>query len=164
MSVTLHTDLGDIKIEVFCEATPKAAENFLALCASGYYNNCLFHRNMKGFMIQTGDPTGTGKGGTSIWGRKFEDEIKATLKHNARGIVSMANKGPDTNLSQFFITYAKQAHLDSKYTVFGKVIDGWDALDSLEKVPVDEKSRPIQDVRIRTVTIHANPIAEAVGR
>ncbi|KAJ3035737.1 Peptidyl-prolyl cis-trans isomerase-like 3 [Rhizophlyctis rosea] len=72
----------------------------------------------------------------------------------------MANKGPDTNLSQFFITYAKQPHLDSKYTVFGKVIDGWETLDSLEKVPVDEKSRPIQEVRIRSVTIHANPIAE----
>ncbi|KAJ1533186.1 Peptidyl-prolyl cis-trans isomerase-like 3, partial [Cladochytrium tenue] len=70
-------------------------------------------------MVQTGDPTGTGKGGDSIWGRRFEDEIKATLKHNARGIVSMANKGPDTNLSQFFITYAKQPHLDAKYTVFG---------------------------------------------
>ncbi|KAI8914813.1 cyclophilin-like domain-containing protein [Powellomyces hirtus] len=164
MSVTLHTDMGDIKIELFCEATPKAAENFLALCATGYYNNCLFHRNMKGFMAQTGDPTGTGKGGTSIWGRKFDDEIKPTLKHNARGIVSMANKGPNTNLSQFFITYGKQSHLDSKYTVFGRVIDGFEALDSLEKVPVDEKSRPLQDVRIRSVTMHANPIAEGVGR
>ncbi|KAJ3142850.1 Peptidyl-prolyl cis-trans isomerase-like 3 [Geranomyces variabilis] len=164
MSVTLHTDVGDIKIELFCEATPKTAENFLALCARGYYNGNLFHRNMKGFMVQTGDPAGTGKGGNSIWGRKFDDEIKPTLKHNARGIVSMANKGPNTNLSQFFITYGKQAHLDSKYTVFAKVIDGFDSLDSLEKVPVDEKSRPLQDVRIRTVTIHANPIADAVGR
>ncbi|KAI9017322.1 peptidylprolyl isomerase-like protein-like 3 [Gaertneriomyces semiglobifer] len=161
MSVTLHTDLGDIKVEIFCEATPRAAENFLALCASGYYDNCLFHRNMKGFMVQTGDPTGTGKGGTSIWGHKFEDEIKPSLKHNARGIISMANKGPDTNLSQFFITYGKQPHLDSKYTVFGKVIDGWETLDALEKVSVDEKSRPIQDVKIRSITIHANPIADA---
>ncbi|KAI9099425.1 cyclophilin-like domain-containing protein [Phlyctochytrium arcticum] len=161
MSVTLHTDLGDLKIEIFCEATPRAAENFLALCATGYYNNCLFHRNMKGFMVQTGDPTGTGKGGNSIWGRKFEDEIKATLRHNTRGIVSMANKGPDTNLSQFFITYGKQPHLDSKYTVFGKVIDGWETLDALERMSVDEKSRPIQDVRIKSITIHANPIAEA---
>ncbi|KAG9299265.1 hypothetical protein G9A89_013913 [Geosiphon pyriformis] len=161
MSVTLHTDLGDIKIEVFCEAVPRTAENFLALCATGYYDNCLFHRNIKSFIVQTGDPTGTGKGGNSIWGRKFADEIKSSLKHNARGIVSMANSGPDTNGSQFFITYAKLPHLDTKYTVFGKVIDGIDTtLDAIEKVPVDEKSRPIQEIRIKSVFIHANPFAE----
>ncbi|KXS18176.1 cyclophilin-like protein [Gonapodya prolifera JEL478] len=159
-SVTFQTDLGDIKIEVFCEAVPRTAENFLALCASGYYDGCIFHRNIKGFMVQTGDPTGSGKGGTSIWGRKFEDEIKSTLKHNARGIVSMANSGADTNGSQFFITYAKLSQLDTKYTVFGKVIDGMETLDALEKVPVDERSRPVQDVKIRAVLIHANPIAE----
>ncbi|ORZ17894.1 cyclophilin-like domain-containing protein [Absidia repens] len=161
MSVTLHTDLGDLKIEVFCEAVPNTAENFLALCASGYYNNNLMHRNIKGFMLQTGDPTGTGKGGNSIWGRKFNDEIRSTLKHNARGIVSMANSGANTNGSQFFITYGKQPHLDTKYTVFGKVIDGADTtLDAIEKVPVDEKHRPIQELRIKNVTIHANPIAD----
>ncbi|ORX85249.1 cyclophilin-like protein [Anaeromyces robustus] len=160
MSVILDTDLGEIKIEVFCEAVPKTAENFLALCASGYYDNCIFHRNMKGFMIQTGDPTGTGKGGTSIWGKPFEDEIKPTLKHNRRGIVSMANNGPDTNKSQFFITYSKQSHLDTKYTVFGKVIDGMETLDALEKISVDEKYRPIQEVKIKSVTILANPIAD----
>ncbi|KNE58364.1 peptidyl-prolyl cis-trans isomerase-like 3 [Allomyces macrogynus ATCC 38327] len=164
MSVTLHTDLGDIKIEIFCESVPKTAENFLALCASGYYDGCLWHRNIKGFMIQTGDPTGTGKGGQSIWGGKFEDEIRSTLKHNARGIVSMANSGPDTNGSQFFITYAKQPHLDAKYTVFGKVIDGIDVLDEFEKVPVDSKNRPTKQLRLQRVTIHANPIAEAHGK
>ncbi|CAG8445424.1 5684_t:CDS:2 [Dentiscutata erythropus] len=155
MSVTLHTDLGDLKIEVFCEAVPKTAENFLALCASGYYDNNLVHRNIKGFMVQTGDPTGTGKGGNSIWGRKFADEIKSSLKHNARGIVSMANSGPDTNGSQFFITYTKLPHLDTK------VIDGCDTtLDAIEKVPVDEKNRPTQEIRIKSITIHANPLAE----
>ncbi|OAD79826.1 hypothetical protein PHYBLDRAFT_14803, partial [Phycomyces blakesleeanus NRRL 1555(-)] len=180
-SVTLHTDLGDLKIEVFCESVPKTAENFLALCASGYYDNNLFHRNIKGFMLQvshshpnqnisntfteicfqTGDPTGTGKGGNSIWGQKFNDEIRSVLKHNARGIVSMANSGPNTNGSQFFITYGKHPHLDTKYTIFGKVIDGADTtLDAIEKMPVDEKNRPIQEVRIRSVTIHANPIAD----
>ncbi|XP_065296288.1 peptidyl-prolyl cis-trans isomerase-like 3 isoform X3 [Dermacentor albipictus] len=87
MSVTLHTDLGDIKIEVFCEACPKAAENFLALCASDYYNGCLFHRNIKGFMVQTGDPTGTGKGGESIWGAKFPDEIRDELKNAWRHVL-----------------------------------------------------------------------------
>ncbi|CAI8017703.1 Peptidyl-prolyl cis-trans isomerase-like 3 [Geodia barretti] len=80
MSVTLHTDIGDIKIELNCELMPKACENFLALCASGYYNDCLFHRNIKDFMVQTGDPTGTGKGGTSIWGENFEDVFHETLK------------------------------------------------------------------------------------
>ena len=161
MSVTLHTDVGDIKIELFCDLTPKTCENFLALCASNYYDGCNFHRNIKGFMVQTGDPTNTGKGGKSIWGGKFEDEIREELKHSARGIVSMANNGPNTNGSQFFITYAPQAHLDLKYTVFAKVIDGLDTLDVLEKLPVvDGKSfRPCVDTKIRSVTIHANPLA-----
>ncbi|XP_021904490.1 peptidyl-prolyl cis-trans isomerase CYP18-1 [Carica papaya] len=119
MSVTLHTNLGDIKCEIFCDEVPKAAENFLALCASGYYDGTIFHRNIKGFMIQGGDPTGTGKGGTSIWGKKFNDEIRESLKHNARGILAMANSGPNTNGSQFFIAYAKQPHLNGLYTVFG---------------------------------------------
>ncbi|KAF7266978.1 hypothetical protein GWI33_019758 [Rhynchophorus ferrugineus] len=143
MSVTLHTDVGKIKIELFCESCPKACENFLALCA-----------------IQTGDPTGTGKGGTSIWGDKFEDEFKEQLKHSARGIVSMANNGPNTNGSQFFISYGPQPHLDLKYTVFGKVIDGLETLDELEKLPVNSKNyKPLNDTRINSVTIHANPLA-----
>ncbi|XP_032967785.1 peptidyl-prolyl cis-trans isomerase-like 3 isoform X1 [Rhinolophus ferrumequinum] len=160
-SVTLHTDVGDIKIEVFCERTPKTCENFLALCASNYYNGCIFHRNIKGFMVQTGDPTGTGRGGNSIWGKKFEDEYSEYLKHNVRGVVSMANNGPNTNGSQFFITYGKQPHLDMKYTVFGKVIDGLETLDELEKLPVNEKTyRPLNDVHIKDITIHANPFAQ----
>lgn len=118
--MTLHTDVGDIKIELFCEDCPKTCENFLALCASDYYNGSLFHRNIKGFIVQTGDPTGTGKGGNSIWERKFDDEFKDNLKHTDRGMVSMANSGPNTNASQFFFTYAAQPHLDLKYTVFGK--------------------------------------------
>ncbi|XP_050442078.1 peptidyl-prolyl cis-trans isomerase-like 3 [Adelges cooleyi] len=160
MSVTLHTDLGDIKIEVFCEECPKTAENFLALCASDYYNGTLFHRNIKGFIVQTGDPTHTGKGGQSIWGRKFEDEFKENLKHKERGVVSMANNGPNTNASQFFITYAAQPNLDLKYTIFGRVIDGFEAIDEIEKLPVNTKNfKPLSDVRIQYVTIHANPLA-----
>ncbi|KAK6162469.1 hypothetical protein DH2020_002310 [Rehmannia glutinosa] len=119
-SVTLHTNLGDIKCEIFCDEVPKTAENFLALSASGYYDGTIFHRNIKGFMIQGGDPTNTGKGGTSIWGKKFNDEIRESLKHNARGMLSMANSGPNTNGSQFFITYAKQPHLNGLYTIFAK--------------------------------------------
>ncbi|KAG5885187.1 Peptidyl-prolyl cis-trans isomerase-like 3 [Gonioctena quinquepunctata] len=160
MSVTLNTDLGNIKIELFCELCPKACENFLALCASDYYNGCLFHRNIKGFIVQTGDPTGTGKGGSSIWGKKFEDEFKEQLKHNTKGILSMANNGPNTNASQFFISYAEQPHLDLKYTIFGKVIDGLETLDELEKVPVNPKNyKPVNDIRINSVTIHSNPLA-----
>jgi peptidyl-prolyl cis-trans isomerase-like 3 len=160
MSVTLHTTLGDIKVEVYCEQVPLAAENFLALCASGYYDNNLFHRNIKGFIVQTGDPSGTGTGGRSIWGKNFKDEFVPSLKHNKRGILSMANSGPDTNGSQFFISYAKQPHLNNVYTVFAHVISGFETLDALEKVPVDETDCPVTPVRIRNVTIHANPLAE----
>ncbi|KAF8417073.1 peptidyl-prolyl cis-trans isomerase-like 3 [Tirmania nivea] len=160
MSVTLHTDLGDIKIEVYCEAVPKTAENFLALCASGYYDNVLIHRNIKGFIFQLGDPLGTGKGGSSIWGGKFEDEIRPALRHNQRGVVSMANSGPDTNGSQFFITYGSHPHLDGRNTVFGKVIGGFEVLDELEGREVDKKFRMKEQVRVRGVTVHANPIAE----
>ena len=160
MSVTLHCDVGDIKIELFCEKCPKTCENFLALAASDYYNECLFHRNIKGFMVQTGDPSGTGKGGQSIWGGKFNDEINDSLKHNVRGIVSMANSGANSNQSQFFISYAPQPSLDLKYTAFGKVIDGFDALDALERVEVNAKFKPVKETKLRCVTIHANPIAE----
>ncbi|XP_050525519.1 peptidyl-prolyl cis-trans isomerase-like 3 isoform X2 [Daktulosphaira vitifoliae] len=160
MSVTLHTDIGDIKIEIFCEECPKTAENFLALCASDYYNGSLFHRNIKGFIVQTGDPTNTGKGGQSIWGRKFEDEFKENLKHKERGIVSMANNGPNTNASQFFITYSAQPNLDLKYTIFGRIIDGYETLDELEKLPVNAKNfKPLTDIKIQYITIHANPLA-----
>ena len=111
-------------------------------------------------MVQMGDPSGSGKGGRSLWGRKFDDEFREELKHDRRGIVSMANNGPDSNKSQFFITYAAQPHLDLKNAVFGKVIDGLEALDELEKLSVDDKFRPKNPVRLRNVTIHANPIAD----
>ncbi|KAL0654736.1 hypothetical protein Bca4012_097427 [Brassica carinata] len=162
MSVTLHTNLGDIKCEIFCDEVPKSAENFLALCASGYYDGTIFHRNIKGFMIQGGDPTGTGKGGTSIWGKKFNDEIRDSLKHNARGMLSMANSGPNTNGSQFFITYAKQPHLNGLYTIFGKVIHGFEVLDIMEKTQTGAGDRPLAEIRLNRVTIHANPLAGRV--
>ena len=157
--MTLRTTLGEVKVEVFCEDTPKTAENFLALCASGYYDGTCFHRNIKGFMIQGGDPTGTGRGGQSIWGAKFPDEIRDHLKHTHRGLLSMANSGPDTNASQFFLTYVKCPHLNGKNTVFGKVIDGFSVLDMMEKTPGDEQDRPLAEIRVNKVTIHANPLA-----
>jgi peptidyl-prolyl cis-trans isomerase-like 3 len=135
------------------------SENFLALAATGFYDGTSFHRNMKNFMIQGGDPSGTGKGGECIWGGVFEDQFHPDLKHDKRGIVSMANKQPDTNGSQFFITYSAQAHLNNRYSVFAQVIDGFETLDAMEKVPVTEKNRPLADIRIDSVTIHANPLA-----
>merc|ERR1712070_28666 len=160
MSVTLHTSLGDMKIELDCDEVPKTCENFLALAASGYYDGCKFHRNIKSFMLQGGDPSGSGKGGESIWGGKFEDEFSDRLKHSERGILSMANSGPNSNGSQFFILYTKQPHLDKKHSVFGRIIHGMETLDYLEKAPVNEKNRPLQDILITGVTIHANPIAD----
>mmetsp|Transcript_4306 Transcript_4306/g.7848 ORF Transcript_4306/g.7848 Transcript_4306/m.7848 type:complete len:169 (+) Transcript_4306:64-570(+) len=160
MSVTLHTTLGDIKIELHCDLVPKTCKNFLALCASGYYTGTIFHRNISKFIIQGGDPTGTGKGGKSIYGKYFDDEISSVLKHTSRGVVSMANRGPNTNGSQFFITYGKQKHLNNVNTVFGKLIHGNSTLDAMERVPVGKKDRPIHEIKITSVTIHANPIAE----
>lgn len=160
MAVSLQTSQGVIKLELFCDKVPRTCENFLALAASGYYNKTLFHRNMKGFMLQGGDPTGTGKGGESIFGGVFADEIHPECPlHYKRGIVSMANNGPDTNGSQFFITYSPQPHLNSKYTVFGQVIDGFEVLDAIERVPVGKKNRPTTDITLNSVTIHANPLA-----
>ncbi|RKF63760.1 UPF0674 endoplasmic reticulum membrane protein [Erysiphe neolycopersici] len=150
MSVTLHTNYGDIKIEIFCESVPKTAENFLALCASSYYDNSQFHRLIPNFMVQTGAPPSMPKGGVSIWGELFEDEIRPTLRHNARGIVSMANKGPATNGSQFFICFQKAQHLDGKNTVFGHVLgdESFDTLAKIEEIEVDKKHRPKQEIKI----------------
>ncbi|UPX11103.1 Peptidylprolyl isomerase [Ascochyta rabiei] len=163
MSVTLHTTKGDIKLELFCEATPKTAENFLALCASHAYHASPFHRLIPGFILQAGSPASDpkSKASPSIFnhGGLFEDEFSPALRHNARGILSMANKGPNSNGSQFFITFAPAPHLDGKNTVFGKVLDGWEVLDEMEKVPVDKKSRPQEKMLIDRVTVHANPLA-----
>ncbi|KAJ4354421.1 Peptidyl-prolyl cis-trans isomerase cyp10 [Didymosphaeria variabile] len=164
MSVTLHTTRGDIKLEVFCESVPKTAENFLALCASGFYNGSPFHRLIPNFMVQTGSPASDPKSktSTSIYDtadQLFEDEIRPALRHNAKGILSMANKGPNSNGSQFFVTFAPAPHLDGKNTVFGKVLEGEDVLDQLETLEVDKKFRPKERVEIKNVTMHANPLA-----
>ena len=162
MSVTVFTSVGELKLELFCESAPKTCENFLALAATDYYDECVFVRNIKGFMVQTGDPTNTGKGGECIWGGKFNDDISGDLKHKTRGVLSMANSGPNTNGSQWFLTYGPQPSLDLKYTVFGKLIDGWDTLDTLEKLEVNPKNHkpiPGKEAKVLSVTIHANPLA-----
>ena len=148
-----------MKVEIFCDTVPKASENFLALAASGYYDGTLFHRSIRGFMLQGGDPTGTGKGGESIFGGYFDDEYNEELKHDKRGILSMANNGPNTNGSQFFITYQPQSHLNNVYTIFGQVIDGFPTLDTIEKIAVGKKNRPMSEVKIERIIIHANPLA-----
>lgn len=165
MSVTLHTIHGDLKIEVFCESVPKTAENFLALCASGYYDGSPFHRMIPSFMVQAGGPGNptpdNPKGGKSIWGGTFEDEIRPALKHNQRGIVSMANKGPGTNGSQFFILFEKAPHLDGLNTVFGRVIGDQSlvTLAKLEKLQTDKKNKVKEEAKIKSITLHANPLA-----
>lgn len=162
MSVTLHTTHGPIKADLFCSACPKTTYNFLALCTTSAYDGSPFHRLIPGFMIQGGSPsTGTTKDSPSIYGgEQFEDEIKSSLRHNARGILSMANKGPNTNGSQFFVCFDKAPHLDGKNTVFGRVIEGFDTLDKIEAIPADKKSRPKEQLKIEKVTVHANPLAD----
>lgn len=154
------TNYGNINIELFSDKVQRTCHNFVQLAKTGYYNNTIFHRNIKKFMIQGGDPTGTGRGGQSIWKHDFPDEIKTTLTHNARGVLSMANKGKDTNSSQFFITYAPAPQLDGQHTVFGKVVGGLDVLKKLEAIPVDEKDRPEREIRIKQIQVFVDPFEE----
>jgi peptidyl-prolyl cis-trans isomerase-like 3 len=162
MSVTLHTTYGDLQVQVFCDQVPKASKNFLALCASGSYDNTIFHRNVEGCLIQGGDPSGTGKEGKNYQDKFQSDEFLESLKHEGRGIVSFANLNkPETVGSQFFITYAALPDLDGVFTVFGRVIAGLDVLDRMEKAPVGKRHRPVEEIKISKVTIHKNPIAEA---
>ena len=136
-------------------------QNFLALCASSAYDGSPIHRLLPGFIFQTGSPaTGSTKSSISIWEEPFEDEIRPALRHNARGIVSMANKGPRSNGSQFFVCFAPAPHLDGKNTIFGRVLGGEDVLDRIEAIETDAKTRPKEKIVIENVTIHANPIAE----
>ncbi|KAF8445831.1 peptidylprolyl isomerase-like protein 2 [Boletus edulis BED1] len=151
---------GSLNLELYCEKAPKTCYNFLMLARAGKYDNCLFHRLIPGFMVQTGDPTGTGAGGQSYWGTPFRDEydLKGAAKHDTRGIVAMANKGAGTNGSQWYITFSATAHLDNKHTVFGKLVGGEEVLDTLEKLPRKEGTeRPAKPVRITEVVIHQDP-------
>ncbi|QIW95094.1 hypothetical protein AMS68_000612 [Peltaster fructicola] len=156
----LSTTQGEVTIELYPEWAPKTVWNFVQLAKRGYYKGVDFHRNIKGFMLQGGDPTGTGRGGQSCWGKTFSDEFAPNLHHDSRGVVSMANKGKDTNTSQFFITYRAVPHLDRKHTIFGKVVDGLDALNRLESVDTDEKDRPTEGCRIEDLVIYVDPFEE----
>ncbi|XP_014085834.2 RING-type E3 ubiquitin-protein ligase PPIL2 [Bactrocera oleae] len=160
--VRLQTNCGPLNFELYCDAVPRACDNFMRHCSDGYYNNTKFHRSIRNFMIQGGDPTGTGTGGTSIWGKKFDDEFKPNLSHSGRGMLSMANSGPNTNGSQFYITYRSCKHLDGKHTVFGKLVGGMDTLTQMEKIEVDNKDRPIEDIIIESGQVFVDPFKEAL--
>ncbi len=179
---TISTSMGDIKVLLFPEAAPKTVENFKGLSQSGYYEGIIFHRVIPDFMIQGGDPTGTGMGGKSIWGHTFEDEFDRNY-HNICGALSMANAGPGTNGSQFFIVqlhsvdsgllgqmkdlpehfpaecvddYANLGGtpwLDYKHTVFGQVYDGMDVVDSIASVERSASDKPLKDVVINKITV-----------
>lgn len=135
-------------IELYNDHAPKTCKNFATLAQRSYFNNLIFHRIIPNFMIQGGDPTGTGRGGESIYGEKFEDEISPALKHTGAGILSMANSGPNTNGSQFFITLAPTPWLDGKHTIFGRVKTGMHIVKKLGLVKTDKEDRPIEDIRI----------------
>lgn len=180
---TMKTTLGEIKILLFPDAAPKAVENFTTHAKNGFYNGIIFHRVIPDFMIQGGDPSGTGRGGESIWGRSFEDEFSVDY-HNVRGALSMANAGPSTNGSQFFIVQAKEVDsglisqmeqlsdrgfptdcvedykalggtpwLDFKHTVFGQVVDGMDTVDTIAGVKTAYADKPVEDVVILGIDI-----------
>jgi len=146
--VVLETNQGAIEIKLMPETAPKACENFIKLTEKGYYNGLIFHRVIKGFMLQGGDPTGTGTGGESIWGKPFEDEVSSNVQFDSPGILAMANAGPSTNGSQFFITTAKTPWLNMHHTIFGKVVSGYDVVQKIENTPVNGSDKPLTDQKI----------------
>lgn len=152
MIATISTTMGDIKLELFQKDAPKTVENFQKLAEKGYYNGVIFHRVIKDFMIQGGDPTGTGRGGESIFGSRFEDEIN---EHKiVVGTLAMANAGPNTNGSQFFIvTEQDQPRLDGSYTVFGQVTEGMEVVRKIAAVKTDANDKPLEDVKMTKVTV-----------
>jgi peptidyl-prolyl cis-trans isomerase A (cyclophilin A) len=165
-TATLHTSEGDVEIELYADRAPRTVENFVGLATGDVewedpetgetrtdplYDDVLFHRVIEGFMLQTGDPTGTGRGGP---GYQFDDEFHDELTHDGPGVVSMANSGPNTNGSQFFVTLEAQPHLDGRHAVFGRVTDGMDVVEAIGSVPTDANDRPQEDVRLESVEVH----------
>jgi peptidyl-prolyl cis-trans isomerase-like 4 len=166
MAVLLETSAGELVIDLFVDETPIACKNFLKLCKTKYYNDCLFFNVQANYIAQTGDPTGTGKGGTSVYGKMygaqavaFQDEIVPHRKHDKLGLVSMVNTGPNTNRSQFFITLRGDDlhHLDGKHTIFGEIAEGFDVLTTINNLYCDDSGRPYQDVRIKHTHILDDP-------
>ena len=153
IQVKIQTTLGTIEAKLYDKETPKTVENFVKLADEGFYNGLVFHRVIPNFMIQTGDPTGTGRGGP---GYTFEDEFSPNLTHNEPGVLSMANQGPNTNGSQFFITDAATTFLDGKHTIFGKVTKGLDVVKKIANTPRDNQDKPLTPVVMQSVLVLKN--------
>lgn len=146
--VALETNQGNIEVKLHPEIAPKTCENFIGLVEKGYYDGIIFHRVIKSFMIQGGDPTGTGRGGESLWGKPFEDECSQAVSFDKKGILAMANSGPGTNGSQFFITTVPTPWLNMHHTIFGEVINGYDVVEKIENVPLGAGDKPVEEQKI----------------
>ncbi len=155
-TAVIQTNKGTIRFELLEADAPKTTENFITLAERGYYNGIIFHRVIKGFMIQGGDPSGTGRGGESAWGGRFKDEIEASSAVYQRGYkagaVAMANAGPNTNGSQFFIMHSDYP-LPPNYTIFGRVIEGQEVVNDIASTQTDRNDRPLTEIKMETVTI-----------
>jgi cyclophilin family peptidyl-prolyl cis-trans isomerase len=149
-TATIATSRGTFAVELFEQRAPKTTANFVELAEKGYYDDVVLHRIIAGFMIQGGDPTGTGRGGP---GYTIADEFHPELRHDAPGVLSMANAGPNTGGSQFFITLAPTAWLDGKHAVFGKVVSGMDVIEDIASVPTDRSDRPLEPVSIEGISL-----------
>ncbi|KAG9009450.1 hypothetical protein FRB93_005386 [Tulasnella sp. JGI-2019a] len=152
-TATIHTTMGDISFKLFPEYAPKAVENFFGLSKRGYYDGVIFHRVIKKFMLQTGDPLGDGTGGDSVWGKEFEDEFNPALRHDRPYTLSMANAGPNTNGSQFFITTTVCPWLDNKHTIFGRALTGLEVIHNIENVRTSKTDKPFEDIKIVNVDV-----------
>lgn len=146
--VCIETTQGTVEIKLYPKVAPKACKNFLTLVEKKYYDGIIFHRVIKDFMLQTGDPKGNGTGGESCWGKPFEDEVTADVAFDKEGIVAMANAGPNTNGSQFFITTVKTPWLNKKHTIFGEVIAGYDIVKKIEGQETDYSDKPKEEQKI----------------
>ena len=153
MIAVIKTNFGEIKLELFESDAPKTVENFIKLSKSRFYDETKFHRVIKEFMIQGGDPTGTGHGGTSIWGKPFEDEFNKDVGFDKPGMLAMANSGPNTNGSQFFITTIPTSWLNQKHTIFGEVVKGYANIQKIENQPTGSGDRPLTEQKIIKASI-----------
>jgi cyclophilin family peptidyl-prolyl cis-trans isomerase len=161
--VQLQTSHGNLNFELHCDIAMRVCWNFITLCERGYYDGVPFHRLVPGFMLQGGDPSGSGSGGHSAWGKgkPFRDTFDARILHDSRGVLSMANSGLHSNGSQFFVTLKAASHLDYKHSVFGRLVGGAAVLDRIEGVGADKKEKPLQEVMILKATVFTNPVEEA---